>query len=134
MGLRIQGLDRLNRKLEEVYRRAPEKFDRFLGIEGETLRGKAIDNTPVGATGDLRINWKKTDATGGQITVYNNVKYAAHVEYGHRQEVGRFVPAIGKRLKRPFVPGRHMLERAVDQVDASFEQDVGTIFEELLND
>lgn len=48
-------------------------------------------------------------SSGYVVTIINPVKYASYVEYGHRQEVGRFVPALGKRLKKPFVEGQYML-------------------------
>ena len=31
------------------------------------------------------------------------------VEFGHRQQPGRYVPALGKRLRESWVPGRYML-------------------------
>lgn len=34
------------------------------------------------------------------IEVRNDVKYASYVEFGHRQTPGRYVPAIGKCLKK----------------------------------
>ena len=43
------------------------------------------------------------------IEVVNPVSYASYVEFGHRQEPGRFVPAIGKRLKISWVEGKYML-------------------------
>jgi len=43
------------------------------------------------------------------IVIINPVRYASYVEYGHRQQSGRFVPAIGKRLKASFVEGQYML-------------------------
>lgn len=42
----------------------------------------------------------------------NNVSYASYYEYGHRQEPGRFVPHIGKRLKQAWVPGKHVVTKA----------------------
>jgi len=44
------------------------------------------------------------------ITLRNNVKYASFVNDGHRQEVGRFVPAIGKRLVNGWVNGQYFVE------------------------
>jgi hypothetical protein len=44
-----------------------------------------------------------------QIEVINPVSYASYVEYGHRQTPGRYVPAIGKRLKASWVEGRFFL-------------------------
>ena len=52
------------------------------------------------------------------ITVENNVEYAPYVEYGHRQTPGRYVPAIGKRLKEGYVPGKRMLEISEQELEA----------------
>ena len=43
------------------------------------------------------------------IEIINPVEYASYVEYGHRQTPGRYVPAIGKRLKKSWVKGKFML-------------------------
>lgn len=43
------------------------------------------------------------------IIVENPVNYSSYVEYGHRQEPGRYVPALGKRLKASWVEGKYML-------------------------
>lgn len=53
-----------------------------------------------------------------QIEIVNPVHYASYVEYGHRQEPGRFVPAIGKRLKQGWVKGRFMLTISEQQLQA----------------
>lgn len=44
-----------------------------------------------------------------RITIINPVSYASYVEYGHIQEPGRYVPQIGKRLKKSWVEGQFML-------------------------
>lgn len=44
-----------------------------------------------------------------QVEIVNPVHYASYVEYGHRQEPGRFVPALGKRLVNSWVDGAFML-------------------------
>lgn len=44
-----------------------------------------------------------------QIEVINPVEYSSYVEHGHRQEPGRYVPAIGKRLVNSWVDGVFML-------------------------
>ena len=50
------------------------------------------------------------------IVLINPVKYASYVEYGHRQTPGRFVPAIGKKLKKPFVEGKFMLRISEEEL------------------
>lgn len=63
--------------------------------------------------GTLRRGWtaKPVERTGNRyrVTVINPVEYASYVEFGHRQKPGRYVPQIGKRLKRGWVPGQYML-------------------------
>lgn len=51
------------------------------------------------------------------ITVENAVFYASYVEFGHRQTPGRFVPVIGKRLKRPVVEGQYMLTNSITDLE-----------------
>lgn len=58
----------------------------------------------------------------------NPVEYASYVENGHRQTPGRYVKAIGKRLKVSWVPGRHMLLKSMTEVENSLPQ----FLEELL--
>lgn len=63
--------------------------------------------------GTLRDAWKALPpvCARGHYTfvVLNPIRYASFVEYGHRQMRGRYVPAIGKRLKASWVKGRYML-------------------------
>lgn len=61
-----------------------------------------------------------------ELSISNNVEYAAYVEEGHKQEVGKFVPYIGDedangvrqgaRLVRAKVPGVHMMSTAVVEI------------------
>lgn len=44
-----------------------------------------------------------------EIEIVNPVSYAPYVEFGHRQQPGRYVPALGKSLKSGWVNGRYML-------------------------
>lgn len=63
--------------------------------------------------GTLRRKWSIGDIrkTGDSfvIEVINPVKYASYVEYGHRQTPGRYVPALGKKLKAGWVKGQFMM-------------------------
>lgn len=63
--------------------------------------------------GNLRRSWTIIPiARSGNkyvICVKNISEYASFVENGHRQEVGRYVPALGKKLTKPWVEGRFML-------------------------
>lgn len=80
----------------------------------------AKKSTPV-QRGVLKRSWTAgTPAKRGsewRTAVYNPVEYAVYVEHGHRQTPGRYVPAIGKRLKKKWVNGKNMLKDASDAVE-----------------
>ncbi len=63
--------------------------------------------------GTLRRSWTvgTIEKSGNSYTikVTNDQLYASYVEFGHRQTPGRYVPAIGKRLKKSWVEGQFML-------------------------
>lgn len=44
-----------------------------------------------------------------KIEIANPVEYASYVEFGHRQTPGRYVPIIGKRLKKAWASGKFMM-------------------------
>ena len=131
MGFEFSGLDELIQRLDEAAKKVPDARDKFLAQEAELVRGDAVSLSPVD-TGNLREAWKRSAPDNGRVEVYNNTEYAAHVEYGHRQQVGRYVPAIGKRLKKPFVEGKHMLRDAVQQRQDSLAEDVEEILKGLM--
>lgn len=80
-----------------------------------------VKSTVVHQGGTLRRGWKSSSGIMKghiyTIEVYNNVFYAAYVEYGHRQTPGRFVPAIGKRLKKSWVDGKFIMTKAVIDIN-----------------
>lgn len=106
------------RLLRRVKQRTP--VGEYEPISYSTKDGRTFTFNEGMSGGTLRNNWKVSDAVyrGGEyrITVYNPVKYAKYVEYGHRQEVGRFVPQIGKSLKSGWVEGQFMLKISEEEV------------------
>lgn len=81
---------------------------------------KVIKNTPVD-NGTLRRSWDvevKEMSNGYEITVKNSAEYASYVEYGHRQTPGRYVPAIGKRLKKSWVDGAFFVNKSELEMEA----------------
>lgn len=98
-------------------------------------------NTPVDS-GNLRRNWtaKGPSITSGGWTIefINNANYASFVENGHRQTPGRFVPAIGKRLKASWVPGQFFMKKSVSQlqkkIPSMLEPDVVLVLRDLFDD
>ena len=57
-----------------------------------------------------------------RIVIVNPVEYASYVEYGHRQTPGRYVPALGKRLKEGWVLGKFMLTISAEEIQRKSPQ------------
>lgn len=115
----IRELKQFQKNLEKMQADADKINTAILKeLATRTLR-KVISRTPV-ITGELRRNWTVGSVTknGGhyEIIIFNPVEYAQYVEYGHRQTPGRYVPAIGKRLKESWVQGRFMLKISCDEM------------------
>lgn len=102
---------------------------------GETYKRNAESRTPV-QSGDLRRSWqlKGPFFAGSDITVElrNSKNYASFVENGHRQTPGRYVPAIGKKLKASWVPGQHFLQKATDETKGQLPQLLTPAMDEIL--
>ena len=91
---------------------------------------KAAKKTPV-YEGNLRRSWDVEVADKGagcEITLTNSSEYASYVEYGHRQTPGRYVPAIGKSLKKSWVTGQFFLTKA----ELELEKELPKIIEKKL--
>ena len=103
----VDNTDKVGQELIDACRRALE----ICGGKAETY---AKMNCPV-RTGNLRnsITHKVAD-DGKSVAVGSATSYAPFVELGHIQEVGRYVPAIGRRLKNEFVKPRPFLRPAVE--------------------
>lgn len=105
---------------------------------------KAAARTPV-VSSQMRMNWHVEDKGQSGDThearVYNSAvgekgaPYPIYVEFGHRQQVGRFVPKLGKRLVKPWVNGQFMLtnsrEEMVNRVPKIIEAHIKRAWEEL---
>ena len=122
--INTKGLDGL---LDKVSRLSPEidgAVSRAMTDEGLSWRDDVRDNTPVD-TGDLRRSWELTgpDKKGSkfEMDLANPLEYVEFVEYGHRQEPGRFVPAIGKRLVADYVPGSYMLRDGTRRLEETLK-------------
>lgn len=86
---------------------------RALEIMGGKAESYAKQLCPVD-TGNLRNSITHRQIDENTEIVGTNVTYAPHVELGHHQQPGRYVPAIGKRLKRSWVPGKPFIRPAAE--------------------
>ncbi|QHJ81946.1 MAG: hypothetical protein [Caudoviricetes sp.] len=102
---------------------------------GETYKRNAEANTPV-KTGDLRRSWELKgpffSGTDISVELRNSKNYASFVENGHRQTPGRYVPAIGKKLKASWVPGQHFLQKATKQTSNQIPQLITPVMDDIL--
>ena len=133
-------LEELRDKLEQFQKVDMDAFCSKMAKEiAARLLRRVKQRTPVGDTpdwvdakvqekywqgyhgGTLRDNWKikNTVTKRGivyEIEIFNPIEYASYVEYGHRQQVGKFVPQIGKRLKSGWVEGQFMLKISEEDI------------------
>ena len=119
-------LIKLQKRMQEFEFKNKDKFIISCSKDlAKRLIRAAIKRTPV-VSGDLRRQWN-TDNVRLEVvqegdtfivTVINSLLYASYVEFGHRQTVGRFVPAIGKKLVQPWVMGRFMLTKSEVELQA----------------
>lgn len=117
----LRNLKKFQKELEKLSEQDMDKLllDCAKQLALELLR-QVKQKTPT-KTGLLKNSWQvgnaKKQANGYVVEVFNSVEYASFVEHGHYQEVGRFVPAIGKRLVSNYVEGKHMLYLSVQEVE-----------------
>lgn len=125
---------------EQIFTKEKGKKYRFLVSNGGTLQRGWIAKTerdaeigsgyPDAEKQKAFLEGIKITKNGDayQIVIYNPVNYASYVEYGHVQTPGRYVPAIGKQLKKGWVGGRFMLTKA----EAELETKMPGILEKMM--
>ena len=98
---------------DDILKATDEAIYNALEIIGNKAADYAAALAPV-ATGNLK-NSMTSEVNQSEKAVYvgTAVEYAPYVEFGHHQEVGRYVPAIGARLVREYVPAQPFLKPAI---------------------
>lgn len=132
----MRALKKLEEQFKQLEKNKTDEFLRFLTRDlARITLSNVIFRTPV-ISGDLKRAW-----TGGVdmspdayvqtrsisrkgnayvLLLFNSMNYASYVEYGHKQQVGRFVPELGVRLKAPWVQGQFMCRKTVADVKARY--------------
>lgn len=119
--------------IAEVNAAVDAAIARALEICGGTAERHAVDNLERNHSvkSSTLVNSITHEMRGSDtVAVGTDVEYAPFVELGHHQEPGRYVPAIGKRLKASFVPGKPYLRPAVENHIGEYER----IFQEELSE
>lgn len=142
-GCEFRELQEFAKKIERMGQQ--ENIDRlYMECAGELAQRLLRElrlNSPV-KTGELRRNWQVKDIVKNgntySITVENPTPYASYVNYGHRQTPGRYVKAIGKRLKVSWVEGQFFLEISEAELErampAFINRKLNAYVRECLND
>lgn len=128
-------LEQLNERLNQL---SKVDLNQFYLQAAKELSGRLLNKvkkrTPV-VYGSLRDAWAvmPVEKHGDTYTVVvlNNLIYASYVEYGHRQQPGRFIPGEwqgdrfvydpdaegGMVLKNTWVKGRYMLTVSAQELE-----------------
>jgi HK97 gp10 family phage protein len=132
--IEIRGIAELSRKNNEIVSKIAESGNLVakaaLIIERQAKINASGRPGPKVQTGRLRASITTQIDSPVKARVGTNVKYAKPVEYGHAQEVGRFVPiyalrnvgglyevsrGLGVRLKNPRAPAYPFMGPTINQ-------------------
>lgn len=126
------GFEEFIKKIQETHKRVVDVIDETLLESATECVGEIQSRTGV-KTGNLRRS-----ATSGEIKVTGSkhsieigydtdrAPYAGAYENGHKQTPGRYVPAIGKKLKKSYVPGKHVVRDSLILVRYGMDEKLKT--------
>ena len=117
--MEVQGLDKLLNVLDSSIKGFDVEIPKMLSRVSSKLIRKVKLKTPVDS-GVLRKSWhSKKDGDLARV-VYNNVKYASCVEYGHRTRGGK-----------SFIDGVYMLEKSVKEIETELDKEFSIMIDNL---
>ena len=93
-----------------------EKAMKAVGMQAESYAKQLCPVAPENG-GTLKNSITHGVLVGdGQVVavIGTDTYYAPFVELGHAQQVGRYVPKLGKRLVKPFAPAYPFLRPAIE--------------------
>lgn len=99
---------------DAIIKATDEAIYNALDIIGNKAADYAAGLAPVDTSNLKNSMTSEVNQEEKAVYVGTDVEYAPFVEFGHHQEVGRYVPAIGKRLVREFVPAKPFLKPAIE--------------------
>lgn len=112
---------------KELQRKSETDFKKIVGKNLLEMRDRAVKSrnpraggTPVDSS-ELRLS-ASVDLSKDLMGYTKN--YAPHVEFGHRQQVGRYVHAIRRRLVKPYVPGQYFLRTNFNMQKPIYKKDL----------
>lgn len=102
--------------VEEAQKKALEAVAIRLRDDAVTYVEAGHPDHPEVQSGRLKSSLKYQMTDASHAVVGSDADYAPYVEFGHAQEPGRFVPALGKRLVASSVKPYPFLRPAIDDV------------------
>jgi len=130
--IKFEGLTEMQTKLEKVRTELPFKEEEILQTLGKTLKTSSKDKTPVGKGKKYhlkdkyklsKINYEKD---GTNITLTNTSPHFHLIEKGHNIVSGKGGSVIG------FVPGKHMVETSMEEMEGTLPIIVNTWLDGVL--
>ena len=117
--MEIQGLDEFAKTLNNASNNFEKEASKKLDTIASKLIAKVKLKTPVD-TGLLRRSWQPKKVSNLERIVFNNVKYAQYVEYGHRTRGGK-----------SFIDGVYMLEKSVKEIETELDKELSIMIDNL---
>ncbi|CAI3535385.1 MAG: HK97 gp10 family phage protein [Clostridium sp.] len=118
------GFQEFIKKINATQQKIDNAIDETLEESATECVAETQARTPV-KTGALRRSWNhsevKVEGKKHTIEIGSPLEYAPFVENGHKQEKGKYVAAIGKKLVKEYVPGKHMLQDSLTIAKAGLE-------------
>jgi hypothetical protein len=127
----VEGLEQFVSRFQKAPDLVSPILTQALSAAGAVLAKNTVKGVVPWKTGFLTQSFR-AEMTGLILRWFPTASYAAAVEFGHKQQVGRFVPAIGKRLVQPFVQGNPYMERIVDRSQAEINQQFAGALEKIV--
>lgn len=117
--MEIKGLDNFAKTLNNSSNSFEDEAEKMLNNIASKFIAKVKLKTPVDS-GLLRRSWQSKKINNLERLVFNNVKYASHVNYGHRTRGGK-----------SFVDGVYMLEKTVKEIEQELNKDFSIMIDNL---
>lgn len=129
--IKFDGISDFQAKLEEVRARYPYKEEEILLKLGATLKASAKDKTPTGTSkkhlkNQYKLSKVNYEKDGSNITMTNTSPLFHLVEKGHVIKNKKGGPAHG------FVPGKHMVETALIELEQTLPATVDAWLDSVL--
>lgn len=128
--IKLDGLEEYKQSIGEVVRKYPDEAEKELRKIGNNLKKKAIDKTPDGKSKKYKLkenyHLSQTKQVGGVLYVefYSSSPHYHLIERGHK--------LIGKDgSEKGFVPGVHMVENSVQEIDEEMPEEIESWLEKL---